>query len=99
MLSAISPAIPTRRERGPRRSRGRVPPGDQRLHAEAVPGDQQAEADEDERERDGGIEAEPEPLDEQQEPDGHERGPKDAVGRPETFRGHAAGGSVGRSTA
>ncbi len=35
------------------------------------------------------IETEPEPLDEEQEPDGHERGCKDAVGRPETFLGHA----------
>ena len=54
-----------------------------------MPGDQQAEADEDERQRDRGIEPEPEPLDEEQEPDGHERGRKDAVGRPETFLRHA----------
>ena len=90
MLSAISPAIPTpARTRPSAIRRSRVPPGDQRLHAEAVPGDQQPEADEDERQRDGGIESEPEPLDEEQEPDGHERGSNDAVGRPETFLGHA----------
>jgi phage shock protein PspC (stress-responsive transcriptional regulator) len=69
--------------------RSRVPPGDQCLHAEAVPGDQQAQADEDERQRDRGIETEPEPLDEEQEPHGHERGRKDAVRRAETFLGHA----------